>query len=172
MGVLIDDLLALSKVSRYELQRNSLDLSDLTRQIVNDLRDTDSNRSVELVVAPGMKANADAHLVRIVMENLLTNAWKYTQNRPNAIIEFNSITQKGNGTFFVRDNGVGFDMQYAANLFKPFHRLHSETEYPGSGIGLATVERIIKRHGGKVWAESEIGKGSTFYFTLETPRQD
>jgi PAS domain S-box-containing protein len=172
MGVLIDDLLALSKVSRYELQRNSLDLSDLTRQIVNDLRDTDSNRSVELVVAPGMKANADAHLVRIVMENLLTNAWKYTQNRPNAIIEFNSITQKGNGTFFVRDNGVGFDMQYAANLFKPFHRLHSETDYPGSGIGLATVERIIKRHGGKVWAESEIGKGSTFYFTLETPRQD
>jgi PAS domain S-box-containing protein len=169
MGVLIDDLLALSKVSRYELQRSSLDLSDLVQQIVKDLKDTDSNRSVKLIIAPGMKVNADEHLVRIVMENLLTNAWKYTQNCPNAIIEFNSVAQNGNGTFFVRDNGVGFDMQYAANLFKPFHRLHSETEYPGSGIGLATVERIIKRHGGKVWAESEIGKGSTFYFTLENP---
>jgi len=166
MAQLIDDLLALSRVTRREMSRQQVDLSALAEAVASDLRASGPARHVELHVAPGLVANGDPALLRVVLENLLGNAWKFTGKRPDARIEFGTAQRDGAMAFFIRDNGAGFDMAYADKLFVPFQRLHSTSEFPGTGVGLASVQRVIQRHGGRVWAEAEVGKGATFYFTL------
>lgn len=167
MGELIDDLLGLSRVTRTEMHCTQVDLSAIAGEIMADLCQTAPERNVEFINTPELIANGDARLLRIVLENLLNNAWKYTCRESLAEISFGAIEQKdGKLAYFVRDNGAGFDMAYADKLFGAFQRLHSEGEFPGSGIGLATVQRIIHKHGGQVWAESAINQGATFYFTL------
>ena len=166
MGVLIDDILRLSRVTRSEIRRGTVDLTQLAYSVVAELRQTSLERHVDVVIAPDLKVNADANLMRIVLENLLGNAWKFTQKHALARIEF-GVTEKDNlTTYFVRDDGAGFDMNYVDKLFGPFQRLHDASEFEGTGIGLATVQRIIQRHGGKVWAEAAVEQGATFYFTL------
>lgn len=166
MGQLIDDLLNLSRVSRSELHREPVDLSGIAKDVVGELRGHDPDRHVALRIATDLKANGDPQLLRVVLENLLGNAWKYTAKQPQATIEFGFDRDNGNSSFFVRDDGVGFDMQYADKLFTPFQRLHAMNEFPGTGVGLATVQRIISRHGGRVWVEAAVNKGATFHFTL------
>jgi PAS domain S-box-containing protein len=166
MGHLIDDLLNLSRVSRSELHREPVNLSGLAGDVAGELRERDPQRHVALRITEGLKADGDPQLLRVVLENLLGNAWKYTSKRPEATIEFGLSCDNGHSSFFVRDDGVGFDMQYADKLFAPFQRLHGITEFPGVGVGLATVQRIIQRHGGRVWAQAEVNKGATFHFTL------
>jgi PAS domain S-box-containing protein len=167
MGELIDDLLTLSRVSRMEIRAANVDLSDMARGIAADLAAGARGREVEFRIQEGVMARGDARLLRIVLENLLGNAWKYTAKRDPALIEFGCIADAGKREFFVRDNGAGFDMAHAEKLFEPFERLHSASEFEGSGIGLATVERIVGRHGGGVRAESAPGQGATFSFTLD-----
>jgi signal transduction histidine kinase len=164
MGQLINDLLSLSQVTRAELNRRPVDLSALAADIGAELRAADPARRASLAIQPGLACEADANLLRIALDNLMRNAWKFTAGRGDAAIE---VGAEG-GIFFVRDNGAGFDMQYAGKLFQPFERLHGEEEFPGTGIGLAIVERIIARHGGRVWAEAAPGAGATFRFTLGT----
>jgi PAS domain S-box-containing protein len=166
MGQLIDDLLNLSRVSRGEMHREPVDLSGLACNVVDELRTGDPQRDVTLRISEGLQANGDPHLLRVVLENLLGNAWKYTSRRPHATIEFGLNRDNGHSSFFVRDDGVGFDMQYVDKLFSPFQRLHGITEFPGTGIGLATVQRVIHRHGGRIWVQAEVNKGATFHFTL------
>jgi PAS domain S-box-containing protein len=167
MADLIEALLELSRVTRAELQREPLDLSLMGETITEELRRRDPGRAAEFVIAPQLLAEGDVRLLRIVMVNLLANAWKFTAKQHQARIEFGAQPlQDGSRAFFVRDNGAGFDMTYADKLFGAFQRLHSVSEFPGTGIGLATVQRIIRRHGGRVWAEGEVGRGATFYFTL------
>ncbi len=166
MGQLINDILGLSRVVRTELKVETVDLSDVARSVAQRLKETDPGRSVDFDVASGMYASADANLIRLVLENLLGNAFKYTSSRRDARIEFGMEEWNGKNAYYVRDNGAGFDMKYVGKLFKPFQRLHSDKEFPGSGIGLVTVQRVIRRHGGEVWAEGEVGKGATFCFTL------
>ncbi|MDB6065985.1 MAG: domain S-box protein [Pedosphaera sp.] len=166
MGELIDDLLQLSRVSRREVRREPVDLSALARSVGDELRKANPERSVELLIEPGLIAQADARLIRIVLENLLGNAWKFTSQKRDARIEFGRTTREGAPAYFVRDNGAGFDMAFADKLFGAFQRLHTTAEFPGTGVGLATVQRVIRRHGGQVWAEGEVGRGATFYFTL------
>ncbi len=168
MGELIDDLLDLSRVGRAELKWRPMDLSALAQSVLVALSKHEPERLLSAVVRPGLWVEADARLIRIVLENLLGNAWKFTRLRPESRIELGALEADAEGmlTCFVRDNGVGFDMRYAAKLFRPFQRLHAESEYPGTGVGLATVARIVDRHGGRVWAESELGVGATIYFTL------
>ena len=166
MGQLIDDLLKLSRITRDEMKREPVDLSAIARSIVRDLREADPQREVEVVIADGLTARGDARLMRAALVNLLGNAWKFSSKQPQSRIEFGQTTGADRRTFFVRDNGVGFDMTYADKLFGAFQRLHTQTEFEGTGIGLATVQRIIRRHGGDVWAESQPGKGATFYFSL------
>jgi PAS domain S-box-containing protein len=166
MGYLIDGLLNLSRVSRSELHREPVNLSGLANDVADELRERDPQRNVALRIAENLTADGDPQLLRIVLENLLGNAWKYTAKRPQAAIEFGLSRDNGHSSFFVRDDGVGFDMQYVGKLFTPFQRLHAMNEFPGTGVGLATVQRIIHRHGGRVWAQSEINKGATFHFTL------
>lgn len=166
MDQLINDLLTLSHVSRYEMTRQTVDLSTLAREIAAELRAQDPHRQVEFTIADGMAAHGDAHLLRIALENLLGNAWKFTAPRSPAHIQVGMADRAGERVYFVRDNGVGFDMAYADKLFAPFQRLHSLHEFPGTGIGLATVQRIIARHGGRVWAEAKVDGGATFYFML------
>jgi signal transduction histidine kinase len=167
MGDLIDALLALSRVSRAEMRREEVDLSALARAAAQDLRRSEPDRPVEFHLTEGLKANGDPALLRALLQNLLGNAWKFTGKQARGVIEFGVQPPSHDGSvFFVRDNGVGFDMQHAAKLFSPFHRLHCPTDFPGAGIGLATVQRIIQRHGGRVWAEAAPGQGATFYFTL------
>jgi len=164
---LIDALLALSQISREELRREAVDLSKIARAVSTELRQSDPARTVEFVVAEGVSADADSGLMRVLMENLLNNAWKFTARREAACIEFGVAPQAdGNAAYFVRDNGAGFDMTYADKLFDPFQRLHGVKEFPGNGIGLATVKRIIQRHGGRVWVEGEVGKGATCHFCV------
>jgi len=168
MDHLINDLLTLSMVTRAEMTRESVDVSDLATRIVAELADVSPTRPVATTVAPGMVAHGDPRLVRVALENLLTNAWKFTSRRERACIEVGHIDGDGTGpVFFVRDNGVGFDPAFADKLFGPFQRLHDAAEFPGTGIGLATVRRIVLRHGGRVWAESRLGEGACFYFTLQ-----
>ncbi|MEW5860747.1 MAG: PAS domain S-box protein [Cyanobacteriota bacterium] len=167
MGELIDDLLELARVTRTEMRRTQVDLSAIASEIAIELRQTQPERQVEFAIAPGIVAQGDARLLRIILENLLHNAWKFTSNLLYARIEFGIILQTDSQpAYFVRDNGAGFDMAYANKLFGAFVRLHSMTEFPGTGIGLATVQRIVHRHGGRVWAEGAVEQGATFYFTL------
>jgi PAS domain S-box-containing protein len=170
MAQLIDDLLDLSRVTRREMRRERVDLSALAREAIEQLRKADPGRAVEAEIADGAVAEGDPHLLRIVLDNLLGNAWKFTAKRPDARVEFGTTTTgEGERAFFVRDNGVGFDMAYADKLFGAFQRLHGMTEFPGTGIGLATVQRVVHRHGGRVWADATPGRGATFFFTL-TPK--
>jgi PAS domain S-box-containing protein len=166
MGQLIDDLLNLSRLSRTELRSEPVDLTSLAQSVVAELRERDPKRQVELQIAKGLVAHGDPRLLRVVLENLLGNAWKFTSKQPHATIEFSSAGQNGTREFFVRDNGAGFDMAYADKLFGAFQRLHSAEEFSGTGIGLATVQRIIHRHGGRIWAQSAVNQGATFHFTL------
>jgi len=166
MSVLIHDLLNLSRSSRQEFRREMIDLSAMARSIIRELEIAEPERKVEVTIAPGASVLADSGLLCVVMENLLGNAWKYTSKLPRAMIEFGSSESNGETVFFVRDNGAGFDPMYADRLFQPFQRLHVQSDFPGTGVGLATVQRIISRHGGRIWAESSVGKGATFYFTV------
>jgi len=170
MGELIDDLLHLSRVSRAEVHTRRLDLSKLAQSVATELKSKHPDRQVELVIEQGLSSDADAGLMRVVFENLLGNAWKFTEKTPQARIEVGVQHKEWGPAYLVRDNGAGFDMEYAGKLFQPFQRLHAEAEFPGTGIGLATVSRIIDRHGGRVWAEAAVGVGATFYFTLEGAR--
>jgi len=170
MGELIDDMLQLSRVGRAELRREEINLSELAQLVVAELRKREPDRDVNVQIKSELFVHADLRLMRIALENLLGNAWKFTGKVPGARIEF-SETQSPDGTaHFVRDNGAGFNPAYAAKLFSPFQRLHSEADFPGTGIGLATVHRIIDRHGGRVWAEGAANQGATFYFTLGRKR--
>ena len=167
MGELIDDLLKLSRVTRSEMRRTKVDLSAMAKEIAAELYSTQPERQVEWAIAPGIVADGDARLLRIVLENLLNNSWKFTSLRIDSRIEFNATLQEdGKIAYFVHDNGAGFDMTYANKLFGAFARLHSTTQFPGTGIGLATVQRIIHRHGGRVWAQGAVEQGASFYFTL------
>jgi PAS domain S-box-containing protein len=166
MGQLIDDLLDLSRMTRGRMRRERVNLSTLAQAIVEELRHTQPEHDVEVILEEGLVANGDGSLLRAVLENLLGNAWKFTKNQPHPRIEFGLLEHEDTPTYYVRDNGVGFEMAYVDKLFGAFQRLHSASEYEGTGIGLATVQRIIHRHGGRVWAEGEVGKGATFYFTL------
>ena len=170
MGELIDVLLELSRIGRTELRRTRVNLSDVARQVVADLR-KDADRRVEVVIDEGLVADADSRLMHIALENLLGNSWKFTANAAEARIELGHDRNGHGPVYYVRDNGAGFDMTYAEKLFAPFRRLHSDAEFPGIGIGLATVYRIVERHGGRVWAEGAVGRGATFYFTIPPVHQ-
>ena len=166
MATLIDDLLDLSRVTRSEMHVGPLDLSALATGIAEDLQKRDPARRVDVAIAPGLHVTADPGLMRVVLQNLLENAWKFTGKRTAARIEVGSVPHDGGPAYFVRDNGAGFDMTYVHKLFGAFQRLHGAQEFDGTGIGLATVQRVIHRHGGRVWAEGAVGDGATFYFTL------
>lgn len=166
MGQLIDDLLKLSKVTRAELHRERVDLSEMSRSVAAEISRRDSKRQAEVTIADGAVVEADPRLLRIVLENLMDNAFKFTSKKADARIEFGTRENDGRTAYFVRDNGVGFDMAYAGKLFGAFQRLHSTAEFPGTGIGLATVQRIVHRHGGSVRAEGVLGEGATFSFSL------
>ena len=166
MGHLMDDLLDLSRVSRRPLRKGRVDLSALALQIAAELKASQPDREAEFVVAEGLEADGDARLLAVALENLLSNAWKFTAKEPEARIVFGSYAEDGTGVFFVRDDGAGFDQAYADRLFGAFQRLHKDEDFEGTGIGLATVQRVVHRHGGRLWAEGEVGKGATFYFTL------
>ncbi|MDP1651679.1 MAG: PAS domain S-box protein [Rhodocyclaceae bacterium] len=165
MGELIDDIIELSQLSRREMDIAPVDLSAIAHEVAAELRDGEPSRKVEWVIAPGLQGSGDAVLLRVVLMNLLGNAWKYTARQDAAHIEFGLTDNQGRRAFFIRDNGTGFDMAHVGKLFGAFQRLHSPADYPGNGIGLATVARIIHRHGGEVWAEGKPGDGATFYFT-------
>jgi len=166
MSALIDDMLSLSRVTRCELRREKLDLSAMAKSIASDLQEAEPGRCVDFVIESGLTAVGDPQLLRSAMENLLRNSWKYTSGHPTARIEFCRSEENGLRPFIVSDDGAGFDARYADRLFGAFQRLHTATEFPGTGVGLATVQRIIHRHGGEIWAEGEVEKGATFYFTL------
>jgi len=166
MGTLIDDLLKLARVTRAEIRTEDVDLSGMAREIVADLQRTTPERQVEFQIAPELKARGDTRLLRVALDNLLRNSWKYTAKQPAPRVEFRSADANGGRTFMVRDNGAGFDMKYADKLFGVFQRLHAAADFEGTGIGLATVRRIINRHGGRIWAEGAVDQGATFYFTL------
>lgn len=166
MGRLIDSLLALSHVSRASIHSERVDLSELARAAAEQLKASQPDRVVEFVIGDGLTEKGDSALLGAAIENLLSNAWKFTRNQPTARIEFGSTPQGGRSAYFVRDNGAGFDMTYASKLFGVFQRLHAPSEFEGTGIGLATVQRIMHRHGGRVWAEGKVGEGACFHFTL------
>jgi signal transduction histidine kinase len=167
MAQLIEDLLNLSRVSRGELQPQEIDVAEIARQVVQDLRHREPDRAIEVSVWEGMHAYGDARLVRVALENLICNAWKFTSRTGRPQNEIGRVRDGNRDTFFVRDNGAGFDMAYSNKLFGAFQRLHSVNEYQGTGIGLATVQRIVHRHGGRIWADARPGKGAVFFFTLE-----
>jgi light-regulated signal transduction histidine kinase (bacteriophytochrome) len=166
MGALIDGLLALARLSRSDLRRQPVDLSSVARDAAEQLSRVEPDRAVEMVVPDGLTAEVDPPLARALLENLLGNAWKFTSKVSRARVELGATEKDGVHTFFVRDNGAGFDMAYASKLFAPFQRLHTVDEFPGTGIGLATVQRIVNRHGGRIWAEGAVDGGATFYFTF------
>ncbi|HZQ56182.1 MAG TPA: ATP-binding protein [Bryobacteraceae bacterium] len=166
MGQLIDDLLNLSRVSRSEINRQPTDLSAIALTVVRELETADPHHSAVVVIEPGLTAKADPRLMRIAFENLFGNAWKFTSKTPQPLIKFSKQSIDGEEVFSISDNGAGFDMEYAGNLFTPFQRLHQAHEFPGTGIGLAIVQRIVHRHGGRIWATATVGEGATFWFTL------
>jgi light-regulated signal transduction histidine kinase (bacteriophytochrome) len=167
MGELIDALLGLSRLTRGEMRSESVDLSAMAGEISEDLRRAQPGREVEVLITPGLAANGDARLLHVALENLLGNAWKFTGEETHAKIEFGAVRHDGTPVYYVRDNGVGFDQAYTGKLFGAFQRLHGADEFEGTGIGLATVQRVVRRHGGRIWAEGEVGRGATFYFTLQ-----
>jgi PAS domain S-box-containing protein len=166
MAHLIDDLLGLSRVTLTAMRTGPVDLTQLSGEVATELARAHPDRHVDFVCEPGLKANADGRLLRVALQNLIGNAWKFTGKSPAARIEVGRERKNGKTAFFVRDNGAGFDPAYTQKLFGPFQRLHSESEFEGTGIGLATVQRIVRRHGGDAWAEGAVDRGATFYFTL------
>lgn len=166
MGNLIDDMLKLSRISRSTMKYEEVNLSQMTGEILSELKKSDPKREVKIKIVKDAIVNGDSGLLRIMLENLLNNAWKFTSKKENSIIEFGILVKEEKNIYFIRDNGVGFDMEYADKLFTPFHRLHSDEEFTGTGVGLANVNRIINMHGGKIWAEGKVGEGATFYFTI------
>ena len=168
MSELIEALLVLSRISRQTLHREIVDVSALAESIVQDMRQKDPARSVEVVIQPNVAVHGDRRLVGDLFQNLIANAWKFTSKTSQARIEIGQSSGGSLATLFIRDNGAGFDMQYEQKLFKPFQRLHGAADFDGSGVGLATVARIIDRHGGRVWAEGKVDHGTTIYFTLAT----
>jgi PAS domain S-box-containing protein len=167
MEEIIDALLALSNMARHDLVLDRVDLSTMAKSVVAELKQKDPDRLVDWVIAEGLTAEADGPLLRVVLENLFGNAWKFTAQRPRGRVEFGALPQcNGARTYFVKDDGAGFDMARAENLFAPFKRLHDQSQFRGTGIGLATVQRVIHRHHGKIWAEGEVDRGATFCFTL------
>lgn len=165
MQELVDGLLQMSRFSRADIDREEVDLSQLARSIAEGLRQREPERDVEFRIQDGIVVNGDPRLLRAVLENLLSNSWKFTRKHPHATIEFGTTDENGRRAIYVRDDGAGFDPGYADKMFRAFQRLHSRQEFEGTGIGLATVERILHRHGGRIWAEGEVEKGATFYFT-------
>ena len=169
MGQLIDDLLKLSRLTRAEMKMETVDLGLIAKSLVAGYRSAEPRREIEIIIVPNLWVRGDAALLRILLDNLIGNAWKFTSKNSAARIEIGCLPEPSGKLFcFVRDNGVGFDNRYAHKLFGAFQRLHSQVEFPGTGIGLATVHRIVRRHGGQVRAEGEINRGATFGFTLET----
>jgi signal transduction histidine kinase len=166
MATLIDDLLKLARVTRAEMRTEPVDLSRMAEEIVAEIQRATPDRPVEFAIAPGLLAQGDSRLLRVVLDNLLRNGWKYSAKRAQPRVEFTALDQNGDRVFVIRDNGAGFDMRYADKLFGVFQRLHSSTEFEGTGVGLATVRRIVNRHGGRVWAEGVVDQGASFYFTL------
>ena len=166
MGHMIDDLLWLARVSRGKIEPQNIELSKMAKKIALNLLEAENGKKVELIIQPNLTAVADTGLIKIVLQNLFSNAIKFSRHQDNATIEFFSVQQGNTLAFAVRDNGLGFDMAYHEQLFEPFKQLHSSNKFVGTGIGLATVERIIERHRGKIWADSDTGEGATFYFTL------
>jgi light-regulated signal transduction histidine kinase (bacteriophytochrome) len=166
MAKLIDDLMSLARVTRTELHRVEVNLTQLARRIAALLQATSPQRDVEFIIDDDMRGDGDAALLEVVLDNLLGNAWKFTSKRARAEIRFGREDRDGKMTYFVRDNGSGFDMAFAQRLFMPFQRLHTASEFEGTGIGLATVQRVVHRHQGRVWADGLIDSGATFYFTL------
>ncbi len=171
MGELIDSLLALARVTRTELRRENVDVTRLAEGVVQQLRTLQPERTVTFATDKGVTAYADRPLLQGALENLIGNAWKFTGTRPDAEIAFGIEDVEGQRAYYVRDNGAGFDMAFAEKLFAPFQRLHKASEFSGTGIGLATVQRIVNRHGGHIWAKSAVGRGATFYFTLPKPNE-
>ena len=166
MANLIEDLLQLSRLTRTEMNIEKINLTQIARSVIDELQKSQPQRHVEIKIANGLEDTADSRLMRITLDNLLGNAWKFTEKQTETVIEFGCTKEGGKKIYFIRDNGAGFDMAYVDKLFAPFQRLHTEEEFPGTGIGLALVRRIIHRHGGKVWTEGQTGKGATFYFSL------
>ncbi len=162
MGILIDEMLNLSRLTKTALRSERVDLTDIAQRIALSLRQNDPARSVEVVIREGLVVHGDPHLLRVVMENLFANAWKFTGKNPQARIEFGMTEQDGGNCCYIRDNGVGFDMAYSNKLFGAFQRLHRQDEFPGTGVGLATVQRIINRHGGRIWAEAGPARAQPF----------
>lgn len=170
MTELIDDLLNLSRVTTSVMHAEAVDLAAIARSIMEELCRTAPDRKLEFVAPEKEEVHGDARLLRIVLDNLLRNSWKYTSRQDHARVEFGKIMLDGQAAYYVKDDGSGFDPRQADRLFQPFHRLHSAAEFPGNGVGLATVRRIVQRHGGEVWAQGALGKGATFFFTLGSPR--
>jgi light-regulated signal transduction histidine kinase (bacteriophytochrome) len=168
MNDLIDALLELSQISRASLGRHKVDLSAMATGVVEELRRRDVTRRLGAEIEPGLVAEADGRLIRILLENLIGNAWKFTAKVAQPKVTVGARKEGKETVFFVADNGAGFDMAYADRLFTPFQRLHADREYAGTGIGLATVRRIVERHGGRIWADATVGKGATFFFTIPT----
>jgi len=166
MGQLIDDLLKLSRITRDEMKFERVNLTALAESVNTELQNREPVRNVSFNAKPGLCADCDPRLIRVLLENLLGNAWKFTSKNPSATIAFERTESADKPAFVVRDDGAGFDMTYAAKLFGAFQRLHSDREFPGTGIGLATVQRILRRHGGEIWAEGAVGRGAAFYFTI------
>jgi signal transduction histidine kinase len=172
MAGLIQDLLGLSRVTQQSLERRPIDLLPTIEAAVKTLREAEPARSVTFVAPATLHAHGDPKLLSLALSNLLANAWKYTSKSPAPRVEVGSLQQEGETVYYVKDNGAGFNPEYADRLFRPFVRLHAESEFPGTGIGLATVARIINRHGGRVWAEGKVDAGATFFFTLPISDDD
>ncbi len=168
MARLIQDLFVFARSSQGELMRAPVDISQIIQVMADELRNRAPDRQIEFVTPPALVVDGDERFLRVLLDNLYSNAWKYSSKREQTRIELGSFEQDGSRVYFVRDNGAGFDMARATELFQPFRRLHTTEEFTGVGLGLATCKRIVERHGGRIWVESQVGQGTTFYFTLDS----